>query len=71
MTGKIGSFDTQLVEEFLTALVNNGCFNCHVEVPYGNNHHHISEAIFKALGRALRQAVTITSDQIPSTKGIL
>ena len=70
-TGKIGSFDTQLVEEFLTALVNNGRFNCHVEVPHGNNHHHISEAIFKALGRALRQAVTVTGDQIPSTKGIL
>lgn len=69
--GKIGSFDTQLVEEFLTALVNNGRFNCHVEVPYGNNHHHISEAIFKALGRALHEAVTITGDQIPSTKGVL
>ena len=70
-SGKIGTFDTQLVEEFLTALVNNGRFNCHVEVPYGNNHHHISEAIFKALGRALRQAVAVTGDQIPSTKGVL
>jgi len=70
-TGKIGTFDTQLVEEFLTALVNNGRFNCHVEVPYGNNHHHISEAIFKALGRALHQAVAVTGDQIPSTKGVL
>jgi len=68
---KIGAFDTQLVEEFFTALVNNGLFNCHVEVPYGNNHHHISEAIFKATGRALRQAVAVTGDQIPSTKGIL
>lgn len=70
-TGKIGSFDTQLVEEFFTALVNNGRFNCHVEVPHGSNHHHISEAIFKALGRALRQAVAVTGDQIPSTKGVL
>lgn len=70
-TGKIGSFDTQLVKEFLTALVNNGRFNCHVEVPHGHNHHHVSEAIFKALGRSLRQAVAITGGQIPSTKGVL
>jgi imidazoleglycerol-phosphate dehydratase len=69
--GKIGTFDTQLVREFLTAVVNAGRFNCHVEVPHGTNHHHIAEAIFKALGRALRQAVAITGDQIPSTKGVL
>ena len=69
--GKIGTFDTQLVQEFLTALVNNGLFNCHVEVPHGTNNHHIAEAIFKALGRALRQAVTITGNEIPSTKGVL
>ena len=68
---KIGQFDTQLVREFLTALVHNGRFNCHVEVPHGSNHHHIAEAIFKALGRALRQAVTVTGRDIPSTKGIL
>ena len=68
---KIGSFDTQLVQEFLTALVNNGQFNCHVEVPYGTNHHHIAEAIFKAFGLALRRAVTVTGDQVPSTKGVL
>ena len=70
-TGKIGSFDTQLVREFLAAMVNNGLFNCHVEVPHGDNHHHISEAIFKSLGRALRQAVAVTGDQISSTKGVL
>jgi len=68
---KIGTFDTQLVREFLTALVNNGKFNCHVEVVHGANHHHIVEAIFKALGRALRQAVAVTGTQIPSTKGSL
>jgi imidazoleglycerol-phosphate dehydratase len=70
-SGKIGSFDTQLVQEFLTALVQNGKFNCHVQVPHGQNFHHIAEAIFKALGRALRQAVSITGDQVPSTKGVL
>lgn len=68
---KIGSFDAQLVREFLTALVNNGRFNCHVEVPHGDNLHHIAEAIFKSLGRSLRQAVTVTGDQVPSTKGVL
>jgi imidazoleglycerol-phosphate dehydratase len=69
--GRIGNFDTQLVPEFLTALVNNGRFNCHVEVPHGRNDHHVAEAIFKALGRALRQAVAITGGDIPSTKGVL
>ena len=69
--GKIGTFDTQLVREFLTALVNAGKFNCHVEVPHGSNHHHIAEAIFKALGRALRQAVAVTGTEVPSTKGVL
>ena len=69
--GKIGSFDVQLVEEFFRALVNHGRFNCHVEVPHGANNHHIAEAIFKALGRALRQAVAITGEDVPSTKGVL
>lgn len=68
---KIGTFDTQLVREFLTAFVNAGRFNCHVEVPTGINHHHIAEAIFKALGRALRQAVSVTGTEVPSTKGVL
>lgn len=68
---KIGTFDTQLVREFLTALVNNGRFNCHIEVPRGGNAHHVAEAIFKALGRALRQAVAVTGQDVPSTKGVL
>ncbi|MCC7192543.1 MAG: imidazoleglycerol-phosphate dehydratase HisB [Phycisphaeraceae bacterium] len=70
-SGKIGTFDVQLVREFLTALSNSGKFNCHVEVPYGSNLHHVAEAIFKALGRALRQAVAVTGTDIPSTKGVL
>ena len=68
---KIGQFDTQLVREFFSAFVNNGRFNCHVEVPRGNNHHHTAEAIYKALGRALNRAVRITGNEIPSTKGVL
>lgn len=70
-TGKIGTFDTQLVREFLNAVANAGRLNLHVEVPYGENDHHIAEAIFKALGRALREAVKVTGDEIPSTKGVL
>lgn len=69
--GKIGSFDTQLVREFFQAVVQAGRFACHIEVPRGDNDHHIAEAIFKAFGRALREAIAITGDQIPSTKGSL
>ncbi|MCC6580002.1 MAG: imidazoleglycerol-phosphate dehydratase HisB [Phycisphaeraceae bacterium] len=68
---KIGGFDVQLVREFLNAVVQSGKFNCHVEVPHGDNLHHVAEAIFKALGRALRQAVAVTGDEGPSTKGVL
>lgn len=69
--GKIGTFDVQLVREFFTAVSQAGKFNCHIEVPRGLNDHHIAEAIFKAFGRALRDAVRITGDEIPSTKGSL
>lgn len=70
-SAKIGAFDVQLVREFFNAVCQAGRFNLHIEVPRGVNDHHIAEAIFKAFGRALRQAVAITSDQIPSTKGVL
>ena len=67
----IGRFDVQLVEEFFNAVMNNAKMNLHIEVPWGENNHHIAEAIFKAFGRALRQAVSITGTDIPSTKGSL
>ncbi|MBI1337589.1 MAG: imidazoleglycerol-phosphate dehydratase HisB [Phycisphaera sp.] len=67
----IGRFDVQLVEEFFNAVAQNARMNLHIEVPWGENNHHIAEAIFKAFGRALRQAVAITGDQVPSTKGVL
>jgi len=67
----IGKFDVQLVQEFFTAVANNAKVNLHIEVPWGENNHHIAEAIFKAFARALRQAVAITSDDMPSTKGSL
>lgn len=69
----IGSFSVELVEEFFKALSNSGRMNLHVRVPYGTNNHHIAEAIFKAVARALRQAVSPDprSGDIPSTKGSL
>lgn len=68
---KIGDFDVECVQEFLRAFSTSGRFNLHAEVPYGANSHHIAEAVFKALGQALGQAVRIVSDQVPSTKGVL
>ena len=70
---KVGDFDIELVEEFLRSVANTAKMNLHVNVPYGSNNHHTAEAIFKALGRALRQAVALDerSTDIPSTKGVL
>ena len=71
---KIGTFDVQLVEEFLRRLAVTAGMNLHVHVPYGTNDHHIAEAIFKALAQALRQAKAIDPARrgdVPSTKGSL
>ena len=69
---KLGGFDTELTEEFLRALTNHGRFSLHIDLIRGRNSHHIIEAVFKSLGRALRQAVAQTSTLgIPSTKGTL
>jgi len=70
-TDRIGDFEVQCIEEMLRSLVNNGRFNLHVNVPYGTNSHHIAEAIFKALGKALAAAVAVRGCDIPSTKGSL
>jgi imidazoleglycerol-phosphate dehydratase len=69
----IGSFPVELVEEFFRALCTNAKMNLHIAVPYGGNNHHISEAIFKATAKALRQATSLDprSDAVPSTKGSL
>ncbi len=69
----IGDFPVELVEEFLKALSTNAKMNLHVTVPYGSNNHHISEAIFKALAKALRQATSADprNRDVPSTKGSL
>jgi imidazoleglycerol-phosphate dehydratase len=70
---KIGDFDTELVKEFFQALVNNAGITLHAQVAYGSNGHHIVESLFKACGRALRQAVAKDEKVrgIPSTKGSL
>lgn len=68
-----GNFSFQLVEEFLRAFSNNAAMNLHAEVLYGRDAHHMAEAIFKALARALDQAVQIDErvKGVPSTKGML
>jgi len=72
-THKIGNFDAELIEEFLKALTANACFNLHVNIPYGSNSHHMAEAIFKGLAKALKDAVRYDDrvKDIPSTKGVL
>ena len=70
-TEKIGDFDVECIEEMLRSFSNNGKFNLHINVPYGTNSHHIAEAVFKAMGQALAEAVKIVGGDIPSTKGIL
>jgi imidazoleglycerol-phosphate dehydratase len=69
---KIKNFDPDLIEDFLQAFVSNSAITLHAESRYGRNTHHIIESVFKALGRALRQAVSIDPrvKGIPSTKGI-
>lgn len=72
-SAKVGTFDTELVHEFLWKLALEARMNLHVVVHYGHNTHHIIEAIFKALARALDEAVTIDPriKGVPSTKGML
>ncbi|WP_456273351.1 imidazoleglycerol-phosphate dehydratase HisB [Bacillus sp. AK031] len=70
---KVGTFDTELVHEFLWKLALEARMNLHVIVHYGHNTHHMIEAIFKALGRALDEATMIDPriKGVPSTKGML
>jgi imidazoleglycerol-phosphate dehydratase len=72
-TGAIGSFDFGLVEEFSRAFAMSSAMTLHVEVEYGKNNHHIAEAIFKALARALDMACQIDPrvTGVPSSKGKL
>jgi imidazoleglycerol-phosphate dehydratase len=71
--GAIGNYDHELTEEFLRALATNARLTLHLTLQTGTNVHHLIEAAFKALARALREAVSIdpTEQGIPSTKGVL
>ncbi len=72
VTGKVGEFDTELVEEFFNALVMNSGITCHLIQDRGRNKHHIIEASFKAFAVALRRALAKNEKLgIPSTKGVL
>lgn len=71
---KIGTFDTELVEEFFTAFVRSAHVTLHIKQLSGKNSHHIAEGIFKAFARTMKTAVAIDEDlgdEIPSTKGVL
>ncbi|NIP38902.1 MAG: imidazoleglycerol-phosphate dehydratase HisB [Candidatus Dadabacteria bacterium] len=70
---KVGEFDTELAEEFFKSFSNSLKCNLHIELKYGDNLHHIIEATFKAVARALDNATSVDtrSKTIPSTKGIL
>ena len=71
---KVGTFDTELVEEFWLGFVRNAEATLHIHQMVGTNSHHIMEGAFKSAGRSLRAAVAIEAafaDEIPSTKGVL
>ncbi len=73
-TEKVGTFDTELVEEFFLAFTRNAQYTLHFKKMAGSNSHHIIEGAFKSVARSLKEAVAIDpafSDEIPSTKGVL
>ena len=73
-TEKIGTFDVELLEDFFTSFAENAGITLHIRQLDGRNSHHIAEAMFKAVARALRKAVEIderAKNEIPSTKGVL
>lgn len=71
LTGKIGDFDAELVEEFMRAFAFNAGVNLYIKLLKGGNMHHEAEAIFKALAKCVQDAVKIVSDKVPSSKGVL
>lgn len=68
---KIGTLSAEMIREFFIALSNSLNANIHVEILYGVNDHHKSEAIFKSFARAFKQAVTVSGTELPTTKGLL
>lgn len=73
-TQKVGTFDTELTEEFFLGFVRNANLTLHIKQLEGKNSHHIIEGAFKSFGRSMKQAVAVDvqfKDEIPSTKGVL
>jgi imidazoleglycerol-phosphate dehydratase len=70
-TAAVGGFACELAPEFFAALADQACITLHLHQRAGRNSHHILEAAFKACARALRQAVAVTGEGVPSTKGSL
>lgn len=73
-TEKVGTFDTELTEEFFLGFVRNAACTLHIKQLEGKNSHHIIEGAFKSVGRSLKEAVSIDPafrDEVPSTKGVL
>ena len=71
---RLGEFDTELIEHWFHSIAQSAGITLHVELLYGQNNHHICEAIYKGFARAMRQAVSIDArkaDAVPSTKGML
>lgn len=71
MSGKIGAFDAELIEEFLRAFAFNAGVNLYVDLLHEGNLHHEAEAIFKALAKCVQDAVRVVGDAVPSSKGVL
>lgn len=71
LTGTVGAFDLELVEEFLRAFTLHAGANLYIKLLKGGNKHHEAEAIFKAFALCLKDAVKIVSDRVPSSKGML
>ena len=68
---RLGDFDVHLLREFWLGLANNARINLHIRQQSGGNAHHVVEATFKALARAMRAALTVDGDELPTTKGKL
>ena len=71
LTGKIGQFDAELIEEFFRAFAFNAGVNLYIKLLKGGNMHHEAEAIFKAFAKCVQDAVKVVSDTVPSSKGVL
>lgn len=68
---RIGTFETEMTREFFLAFAMHGMMNLHMSCLYGENGHHIVESLFKGLGHALKEAVTVEGGRVLSTKGVL